>query len=531
MLGTLLLTVVVVLAVSTTAVVYVFPEVSGTRDAPVVSLTASVDFTSAAVDHDGGQSVATDELVLVLRRPGLEQRFPFTDGHAASRFEDGDTAMFPIDPPLTEGERVTLLVVHERSNTLLFDGRKYAGGASGEAGDRLVWSTSGDWDAGTDDQVVHDAVGGRSPTRLQLGYAAAGPGADGLVGYYPLDEPDGTLVHDGTDRNDGVLRDDSLRNHVAYRQGEPGVFGTAYEFTPQKSGLAFEKGAYVDLGTGTSPALADGSFTWMAWVKVDEVGGGKEAIVTANLRNRENNILWFLCKRGNSCPAGEDTPEPAYMSVWTNGNFNVDSSGDGRRVRVNDDAWHHVAVTLDADSGRVTYFVDGQRVHSYTTSSRVNADDIMSIAQDTDDEDYGFGTGTSDFFEGSLDEVRLYDRVVTEAELQRMTRLDGTHTTVAKRFRGSVDGTDLSLAGVQADPGSGSIIVYVQADTDATTPGFEAESQPITLTAGSTDYEVEFDTPVGAASYRLRVEMTAGPIGSADSGPTLDRIDLRRSAD
>ena len=198
--------------------------------------------------------------------------------------------------------------------------------------------------------------------------------------------------------------------------------------------------------------------------------------------------------------------------------------------KLNDDRWRHVAVTLDATTGESTYWVDGVAVHTHTTTSRIAATDLMSIGQDYDDDDYGFDVGTSDFFRGGLDEVRIYNRVLAPGEIGALGRLDGRFVSAGKRFDSSVSGDDLELAVVDATvPAGASATVTVQADGnddgDFDDPG-DVESDPVDLATG--DRAVTFPSPVDASRYRIVVEMaTAGD--DASIAPFLDRVDLRRT--
>lgn len=516
-LGTVVLAVLIVTFVGLVGSMVVFPLAVESMG-PTVDIGVSVTPTTVNISHDGGDEVSADDVVVFLDDSSGRSRFDLAGNLSDPTFVPGDTAVLggrSFDP----GDEVRVRVVHVPSNQLLYDGRKFARLPATAVVTRLVWSSPADWDAGRSVRVVHDDVGDRVPTRLQLGYDAGGPSSPGLVSYYPLDGADGVTVTDATGLNDGTLKDDSLADHDAYDRGVPGVWGgTAVRFDPQKTNISFEKGAYVDIGSRTASRIADGSFTWTAWVRTDREGGGKEAIVSANNADRSNNLLWFLCKpSGSDCPAGDDAEDPAYLSLWSQGQFHPDTTRD-----VNDGDWHHVAVTLNGSTGRVVYYVDGVEVDSHTTSARIASDDIMSLGQDSDDADHGFGTGTSDFLEGTLDEVRVYDRVLRPEEIDRLERGNGTHVTVAKRFSEREDGDTLRLEGVDATPGNGSVTAYVEADPDGD-GSFENRSDAIPLNATAESYTVEFPGSVSAAVFRVRIEMVASDV---EGSPTVDRIDL-----
>jgi flagellin-like protein len=515
-LGSILLVAIVVLFLGLVGAAVLAP-VGSTDAGPVVDVGVSVTPGAVNLDHDGGDTVAADDVVVVIDGPEGSSRTDLAAGHPDATFEPGDTAVLG-GQSFNPGDEVRVRVIHVRSNRLLYDGRKFARFPPSVTATRLVWSSSSDWDEGQSTRIVHDDVGDRIPTRLRLGYESSGPSAPGLVSYYPLDGTGGVTVEDATGLNDGTLKDDSLADHDAYDRGVPGVFGgTAIHFEPQKTGISFEKGAYVDLGSRTASHIADGSFTWSAWVKTDREGGGKEAVVSANHADRSNNVLWFLCKPG--CYAGDDDDQDARLAVHDGSFHRDDGGGDGV---VNDGDWHHIAVTLDDSTGRVTYYVDGSEVHSFTTGHRIGSDDVMSLAQDSDNADYGFGTGTSDFLEGHLDEVRIYDRVLTPDEIEQLDQKSGIHLTGPKHFTDPASGDSLRLNGVDADVTGGSVTVYVEADPDLDGT-YEHQSDPIALNSADSTYAVEFPNDVSATAFRLRIELDTSTVAGS---PTVDRIDL-----
>ncbi len=79
---------------------------------------------------------------------------------------------------------------------------------------------------------------------------------------------------------------------------------------------------------------------------------------------------------------------------------------------INNGAWHHVAVTRDGTSGQVQCFVDGALDAAATseTGAKTNAFASIGRIQDTG--------GGHDYFVGRLDDLRIYNRVVTLQEVQ-----------------------------------------------------------------------------------------------------------------
>ena len=77
-----------------------------------------------------------------------------------------------------------------------------------------------------------------------------------------------------------------------------------------------------------------------------------------------------------------------------------------------DGTWHHVAFVLSDSVDEMQLFVDGEIVHSYSTTTSITADDLFSLGQEFDP-----GMVTSDFFDGLIDDVRIYDRALNQQEI------------------------------------------------------------------------------------------------------------------
>lgn len=558
-LGTLLMALLIAAVVAAFAALAVFPLVSADLGRPAAGMEVTVTLDAIVVDHAGGDTVQSDDLVVIVRpdgRPESRYGFDAASNRATfgAEFSDGERATFDTSPLFTEGQVVEVLVVHRPSNELLFTGRKLATLSADEQTRRLSWQGGNEWQRGDADRIVYDGFGTRRVNRLQLGYGSSPGGTDspdeGLVGYYPFEETSGVSVFDTTRISDGTLKDDSVAGG-AYTLGVQGVSGSAaYAFTPQTTGQTYdgddvEKGAYVDLGTDTATRLAGESVTWSAWVKLPPESGDKDTVIAANYRDRTNNILLFVCKT-DSCDVGDtSTTRDARLTVHT-GEFHRAPGGP----KLNDGRWHHVVMTLDADTHRFTLYTDGQKIHQFTDGRLINSDDIISIGQDSDDSDYGFGTGTSDFFYGTMDDVRIYDRALSTDEVARLYELSGTFTSAEKAYETPItlttDPSDpsptLTLTDVVASVPSGSsgsseIRVYVDADVDGDGSfSSDERSDPVVLDGSLGPYAVTFSgVPDGATAseFRIHVEMSADvptDPGEPIPGPTLTRVDLRRTA-
>ncbi|MHC4301997.1 MAG: LamG-like jellyroll fold domain-containing protein, partial [Planctomycetota bacterium] len=219
-------------------------------------------------------------------------------------------------------------------------------------------------------------------------------GADpNLVGWWAFEEESGVL-HDRSDyQNDGVPT-----GGVMYQQF--GVTGFSLGFNGIDS--------YVTVGKNGRP---QDTFTFGGWIKtsrrheVDEesnAAGGSDAGVY-------NQRYPFF-------PLFEMSGAGAGLSVGING-ISVYESGSGYlpatavyEAHVGDD-WNHIVVVYE--SRTPTIFLNGQAVHTGLTSGKAL---VMAPIM--------FGGYIYGFFDGQIDEVHIYNRALTQAEVEQLMLRD-----------------------------------------------------------------------------------------------------------
>ncbi len=215
----------------------------------------------------------------------------------------------------------------------------------------------------------------------------------GLVSYWSFDTTDvrGKNVIDLVGGNDGTI--------VGAPKQVKGKIGQAFEF-----------GGEPDVIDVTSPANGsldfDGEqdFSMMAWFKVDkapETGGGQSTILSKG--DGGGNARFLLKIVGTKIQAtianeGEGGPKIDFNSVSD----------------VVDGKWHHVLFVADR-SDYTHIYIDGE----------LDAESGLSEGTDITTESPLFigasvriGKTTRRYFEGSIDEVGIYNRVLTDKEIE-----------------------------------------------------------------------------------------------------------------
>lgn len=118
-----------------------------------------------------------------------------------------------------------------------------------------------------------------------------------------------------------------------------------------------------------------------------------------------------------TCSSAGKSSVPYALSTVGGGQFLIMNSGTSytadSSVAVNDGKWHHLVATYDGTTMRI--YVDGVQTGSSTDFSG----NLPSVAGDLHiGADYESTPGN--FFNGSLDDVRVYDRVLSATEIKQL---------------------------------------------------------------------------------------------------------------
>ncbi|MGQ9732867.1 MAG: HzsA-related protein [Candidatus Zipacnadales bacterium] len=195
----------------------------------------------------------------------------------------------------------------------------------------------------------------------------------GLIAHYPFDDLEGRTIADA-----------SGNGHTGFLIGsaglEPGLFGTALNLN----------GGYVNIGAGPA-SLVTGDYTLSAWLKTTS----EEADILGTGVG-ERHVL-FMTYRG-----------VLRGHHWTLQSGNV---LDGKRI-VNDARWHHVVQVVTGD--RIALYVDGTLDASQPfIGVRLPLDAPFLIASRSE-------SAPRPLFTGSLDDVCLFARALTHAEIEAL---------------------------------------------------------------------------------------------------------------
>lgn len=252
---------------------------------------------------------------------------------------------------------------------------------------------------------------------LSFGGAVSADITDNLILYMPLDSA--TSDQSGN----GVAVTDN--NTISFSGGLVGNAGDIFNTAGVTTATANYAHTTNELAIGTN------DFSVSLWVRGDStlsVNQNDTAFISNKDWNSGSNTGWVVA-RGT---AGSGGGWQWNFLTPAAGRVDFDPSSDISLVE--DNQWHHIAVTHDRD-GDATFFFDGNIIGSADISAHATGSIDAGLPT-------AIGTGGAlgdpwdAFMNGALDEVAIWDRAVSSAE-------------IAAVYQGGLQGTELTAI---ADP-------------------------------------------------------------------------------
>ena len=368
-------------------------------------------------------------------------------------------------------------------------------------GPTVTWGSTADWDAASsqvnvthpDDEIRLDAPG-----------AGGLPTADMRV-WLPLNES-GSPAEAWDYAGGTVYEFDVEGSPTTGATGFDG--GDAYHFDGSNDWLLDGNAESTYLGN-------EESLTVSMWVKADSTGTNAGLIDTSD-DNGDGQDDEFGLRYDSSGYEGGATNtfkssvavDQGYREAYA---YEYDSS-------VQSTDWQHVALRWESGE-RIELFVDGTEL-GYTgstgtppESAPMTAVDFLTVGRSQKDD-------TDALWEGRIDEVRIYDRALSDSDIDSLASNTGlrrgSFNTSWKTTSRNLDLSDLRLGyDVARNGGTVRVTVYARYDD-----GTVEVSTPVELTGDSGVKEVE-GLVGGTDEFRLHVEFT----GAANT-PSADEFTL-----
>ena len=231
-------------------------------------------------------------------------------------------------------------------------------------------------------------------TALTFGVARAA-----LISHYTFDETSGTTAVD----SGPAAANGTIGSNVTL--GVEGKFGTAFTFHNDAT-----QAGIVDMENATTFAALNASqavtvSVWLKW--------------TSSTANRDTAI--FL---------GSNAASDRYLDIGTTGGTNTANIGGVfgrtraattfpdaiRGSALNDGQWHHVAYTANATTDVTQIYIDGVLASPATVTAfsfpTFNNFEVGRLGR----------SAPTDAYDGSVDELRIYDSVLTAAEIASLAQ-------------------------------------------------------------------------------------------------------------
>ena len=215
---------------------------------------------------------------------------------------------------------------------------------------------------------------------------------NGLVSYWKLDDLSG-LALDSLGLNDGTV--------VGATQGAAGKIGTSYSFDGVDD--------YINIDNVINDLASTTSGTWSAWVKpVDATPAGSEIFINFGDTNRNENLQLYITSNGKL----NGFYRIAGVSQW----FLLTSAS-----AFSDNTWTHIAIIhngtapvlyVNAVAVAQTFSITTDKTSWFNNQSGLDNGRIG-------DRNYING-GETQHFNGSIDEVGIWDRDLTASEITEL---------------------------------------------------------------------------------------------------------------
>ena len=205
------------------------------------------------------------------------------------------------------------------------------------------------------------------------------PSDEGLVAYYPLDG-DATDVVGG---HDGTIT------------GTPDFVAG---FDGQAIDIAANAGVAQEIIVGYAEDLALNSFTVAAWINVKDLDSARGILGTRFISDNTFDLKVEGTRVHGDIGDG---------SAWINTSVDIDAAHGGV-VSLGD--WHHVACAIDAEAGTADLYLDGVLCATITFSG-------TPLLMKSDQELHLGNSSGTEYMNGMIDEVRIYNRALSAGEV------------------------------------------------------------------------------------------------------------------
>ncbi len=297
-----------------------------------------------------------------------------------------------------------------------------------------------------------------------------------VKGSWHFDEGSGTTAYDRS----GNGNNGTLYNSPAWVDGK---FGKALSFDGSND--------YV-----TTPIISNTltDFTMEAWVKASSVPSNRRIVMGSGWGYND----WYI---GINLGSSTDAPARKWL-FWVAGNSQIAYLAAPGEIVAGE--WYYLVATYQGTTGK--FYINGDSIGKFT------------FTRGTDTNPFRIGRSNSgEYFNGLVDEVRVYNRALTSAEVSDLYQNYGYTTTNAQ---GQVFVRKYSATEPASTVGSEISMAHIMGISKADAYGIGVNSitafasinnQTISGDNSSFNYkrQITFTPATSVANYQLKIELNA----------------------
>lgn len=323
-------------------------------------------------------------------------------------------------------------------------------------GEDTISPYSVSWDTTTVANGVHSIIARARDTSGNTGDSApvsvtvSNTQVAGLVAAYSFDEGSGTIANDSS----GQANTATLNNGVTWATSQS-EHGKAASFDGVND--------YITIPNSASTNISGNALTLSMWVNPQPLAGG-DSILIGKFWNTTMSSPYY--QYGLELTGGT---VPSFQVGTAAGVKQADMSG---QLPLNQ--WSHLAVIFNG--AQVQFYVNGALVSTQTLSATIVArGNPVNIGADA---------SPAQFYKGSIDDVRIYNNVLTQAQIQAdMATPVGTAAAPVAHIDSPTEGTQVSnIITVSAHVDSDVAITAVQFFVDGVAASAEDTTNPYGFT-------------------------------------------------
>lgn len=213
---------------------------------------------------------------------------------------------------------------------------------------------------------------------------------DGLLAYFPFD---GIVYDVSGNGNAGTIQGATLTSDKA------GMPNSAYSFGPGKT---------IIIDHPTTSLNLTASFSISLWFKADALATNFNAAMLVSRHASDiGNDGWDI---GIWNPNGNTTTQ--IVNFQANDQFNTNTYPPASGI-VKTDTWYNFIVTYDKSNSQLAYYLNGEQILSKNLIFNM----ISNLKPITIGYQQDSGGGETDPFTGTIDEIRIYGRVLNGDEI------------------------------------------------------------------------------------------------------------------